>query len=67
MNYDTGAFETAHRFNVKAIFKLTNKSQDAAHQMLGHLSCIETCNVLNYLFDKQSNSEVADKNDDDDE
>jgi len=56
MNYDTGSFESAHRFNVKGIFRLTNKSQDAAYQMLRHLSNIETCNVLSYLYDKQINA-----------
>lgn len=54
MNYDTGTFESAHKWNVKGIFKLTNKSQDAAAQMLKHLSTIETCNVLRFLYDKQN-------------
>lgn len=64
MNYDTGSFESAHRFNVKGIFKLTNKSQDAATQMLRHLSCIETSNVLSYVYDKQIGAASADSVDD---
>jgi DNA-binding SARP family transcriptional activator len=41
MNFDTGTFETAHRTNVKDLFGLTNKSEDAAAQMMKHLSIIE--------------------------
>lgn len=70
MNYDTGTFESAHKWNVKGIFKLTNKSQDAASQMMRHLSTIETCNVLSFLYDRQnglhtSHSEFDCENNDD--
>lgn len=59
MNYDTGAFESAHKFNVKGIFRLTNKSQDAANQMLRHLANIETCNVVSYVYDKTTGSKTT--------
>jgi hypothetical protein len=46
MNFDTATFETAHRSIVKDLFVVTNKSEDAASQMMNHLSIIDRISAV---------------------
>ncbi len=63
MSFDTATFESAHKFNVKLMFKLTNKSRDAASQMIKHLAAVETCNVICEKFLRQSQDSDHDDED----
>lgn len=52
-NFDAATFETMHKFSVKGMFRLTNKSMEAPSQMLRHLATIETCDNICEKFEKR--------------